>query len=373
MVGEQEDSTSSEVLPKPVRPALVVSRRLLDDYSTYIEHLLVGLSAESVRACLICSACSRAESICPPTVELIRHPILDLPLTGHYNKKLLFERLDKFKPTVFHCLCQSKAWLTRQVTRHFGVPYVLTVNSLQKRRRQLSLSARRCGGIVVPSSHLAVEVRGYYPRFAERIEQINIGTFTADTSECFDKRGRLASIVTVHRLDNAGEFEKLLGAIRHLVIDGYEFMFVITGSGRQERQLRKRVNSLGLTDVVLIVPKLLEWRSILAAGDIFVKPQASGSFDPVLLEAMAVGAAVVCSKGGVDRLVIDGKTGILFEPDDELSIYNSLRKLLNGREYARQLVANAQQYLRENHSVSSMVANTLRIYRQVQQWYKSRL
>jgi len=372
MAGEQKDSTSNGAQTKQIRPALVVSRRVISDYSTYLEHLIAGLAAESVRACFICPPRCVTESFLPPTLELIKHPILELPLMGHYNRRLLSERLEKFRPTVFHCLSQDKAWLTRLLARQFSVPYVLTVNSLQKRKQQLSLSPRRCVRIIVPSPHIAVEVRGYYPRFTDRIEQINIGTFTADTAECFDRTDRLASIVTAYSLDYAAEFEKLLGAVRHLVIDGYEFMFVIAGSGKQESQLRKLVRNLGLTEVVVIVPKLSAWRSILAAGDIFIKPQPSESFDPVLLEAMAVGAAVACCKGGVDGLIIDGQTGIVFEPDDELSIYNSLQKLLNRREYARQLANQAQQYLRENHSVAGMVADTLKTYTQTQQWYKSK-
>ena len=371
MAGEQKDSTSNGAQAKPVRPALVASRRLLADYPTYLDHLLAGLAAESVRACLICPPSCAAEPILPLNVELIKHPVLEIPLMGRYNKKLLSQNIEKFKPTVLHCLCQDRAWLTRLLARQFSLPYVLTVNSLQKRKQQLSLSPRRCARIVVPSAHIAVEVRGYYPRFADRIEQINIGTFTADATECFDRTDRIASIVTAYPLDYAGEFEKLLGAIRHLVIDGYEFMFVIAGSGRQERQLRKLVKNLGLTEVVVIVPKLSTWRPILAAGDIFIKPQPSESFDTVLLEAMSVGAVVACCKGGVDGMIVDGQTGVIFEPDDELSIYNGLQKLLNRREYARQLAANAQQYLRENHSVTGMVESTLRMYREVQQWYKS--
>jgi glycosyltransferase involved in cell wall biosynthesis len=205
----------------------------------------------------------------------------------------------------------------------------------------------------------------------DRIKIINIGAFVSDTSECFDSPDHLASLVTTYPLDYAGEFEKLLGAIRHLLIDGYEFMFVIAGSGKQERQVRKLVNTLGLSDTVVIVPKLSAWRSILAAGDIFIKPQPSESLDAVLLEAMAVGAAVACCKGGVDGLIIDGRTATVFEPDDELSIYNSLQKLLNRREYARQLANQAKQYLRENHSVASMIAETLKAYSETQQWYKT--
>jgi len=69
-------------------------------------------------------------------------------------------------------------------------------------------------------------------------------------------------------------------------------------------------------------------------------------------------------------LIIEGKTAVVFDPDDELSIYNCLRQLFDRREFARQLARGAQQYLRENYSVSKMISSTLQIYRDAQQEFK---
>ncbi len=82
----------------------------------------------------------------------------------------------------------------------------------------------------------------------------------------------------------------------------------------------------------------------------------------LLLDAMSIGQAVAACKGGVDDLIIVGKTAVIFDPDDELSIYQSLKQLLDEKNYARQLAANAQQHLRDNYSVSAMVESFLRIY-----------
>jgi glycosyltransferase involved in cell wall biosynthesis len=141
------------------------------------------------------------------------------------------------------------------------------------------------------------------------------------------------------------------------------------GGGRAERELRKLLRRLGLLWIVTIVPRLTAWRSILAAGDIFIHPRPSRSFDPLLLEAMSVGSAVAACKGGVDDLIIDGRTCAVFDPDDELSIYGSLQRLFDKPEYARQLAGGAQEYLRENHSVSKMVAEVLQTYQDAEEWY----
>jgi glycosyltransferase involved in cell wall biosynthesis len=72
----------------------------------------------------------------------------------------------------------------------------------------------------------------------------------------------------------------------------------------------------------------------------------------------------------VDDLISDGENCAVFDPADELSIYSSLQKLLDSPELARRLASGAQQYLRENHSVSKMVAEIIQAYRDAERWYR---
>ena len=80
--------------------------------------------------------------------------------------------------------------------------------------------------------------------------------------------------------------------------------------------------------------------------------------------------AVAACKGGVDDLIIEEQTAVVFDPGDELSIYSSLQRLFDRRELARQIAGGAQEYLRENHTVSNMITSTLRTYRDAVQWYR---
>jgi glycosyltransferase involved in cell wall biosynthesis len=316
------------------------------------------------------------DSFVSGVVEVIRHPALNLPLMGLLNRKELVEQLSKFKPTVLHCLCESKAGLTKHLARQLDLPYLLTVNSLQKRwkhfayQRQihpLTISLSHCAKIIVPAKSIAANISKLYPRFSERIEQINIGSFVEDSNGCFCEPTRMPSIVIAHPFDNMENLENLFGAVRHLSIDGYEFMSVVIGSGRAERQIRRLLAALGLLQTVTIIPKLRPWRSIVGAGDIFIQPVASTTFNPLLLEAMSVGTAVAACKGGVDDLIIDEQTAIVFDPGDELSIYSSLQRFLDRRESAREIARGAQDYVRKNHSVSNMISSTLQTYREAVQ------
>ncbi len=372
MSEEQKDSQIKTNEKKLLRPALIVSAETISDYSIFLKHLLVGLVDESIPTALVCPVDCDLGSVVPPSVQVIRFPAFDLPFFKRQNKKKLIEQLSDFKPTVLHCLCQSEASLTRQLAWQLDLPYLLMVNSLQKRFGRLFISSSRCAKIIAPAESIAANVAKLYPAFTDRIKQINIGTFTSDSSLCFSRHNWLASMVTTHPLNSAGDFEKLFGAVKHLAIDGYEFMLVIAGSGRAEKQVWKSLTALGISQIATFVPRLEMLRSVLAAGDIFIQPQPSNTFNPLLLEAMSVGTAVAGCKGGVDDLIIEDKTAVVFDPADELSIYSTLQRLFDRRELARQIAKAAQQHLRENYTVSNMISSTLQAYDDAQSWLKHR-
>lgn len=359
--------TLENVKSKPLRVALFVSEQIVSEHSIFLEHILIGLADESIPVALVCPPDSDLSSVCTGATEVIKYPVFDLPLMEHLNIRLLVERLRKFEPTVLHCLCESKTSLIKRLARQLDLPYVLTVNSLQKRWIKLTTSFGRCTKIIVPAKSIAANLAKIYPRFAERIEQINIGTFVTENARCFTEPANVATIVVAHPSANADDFENLFNALRHLMIDRHEFMTVVTSSGRANRQLWKLLATLGLLQAVTIVPGLKPWRSVLSAGDIFIQPQPTTAFNPLLLEAMGVGLAVAGCKGGVDDLIMEDQTAVVFDPKDELSIMGALQRLLSKRDFARKIAKTAQQYVRENHTVSQMISATLQVYQEVQE------
>ena len=364
MANEQGSLEIKKVASKVLRPVLIASEDTISEYSFFLHRLLTGLADESVPVALVCPGDCDAELFKFPGVEIIRYPDIKLPLMGHYNRKILIGQLGKFRPGLVHCLCESQAMLTRHLARHLDVPYVMNVNSLHGRKfGQLSFSSKRLAKIMVPAESIAADVARMYPRFTERIERINIGTFVSDTVGCFRKLGQVGSIVIAADIVEAEEFLTLFGAIKHLATDGQEFMLLVMVDGRAEKPLREMLGEMGLSQIVTIIPKMNTLGPVLEAGDVFVRPLVDNAFNPLLLEAMGAGAAVAGCKGGVDDLMVDGQTCVVFDPEDELSIYDSLRKLFNQPEFARNLAKSAQQHLRENHSVSKMISAILKSYR----------
>ena len=369
---ERQNPQPTPKQKRPVRPALIISERTCYEYSMFLRHLLAGLADESIPVALICPRDCDLDPIISPNVELIQHPMLQLPLMTRANRRMILERLTKFRPTILHCLCDTKSRLTIQLARQLNLPYVMTINSLSSRRNRPHIDHRLCANILVPADTIASGLTRLHPKSADKIRKVPVGTFADEQSCCFSADGGFASLVTTCPIDHANKFENLLNAVRHLVIDGHELMLVIMGTGRGERQLRELLNALKLLWVVTIVPSLQPWRSVISAADIFIRPQPRTTFDPFLLEAMSMASAVAACTGGVDDLITDGKTCLVFDPADELSIYNCLQKLLDRRDFARKLAKTARQYVRENHSVSKMVADILDTYRNADPQSKNR-
>ncbi|MFC1739568.1 glycosyltransferase family 4 protein [Planctomycetota bacterium] len=366
----KESNTEVAADENPIRPLLVVSDKTLSEYEMFIGRLLVGLADESVSSALVSPRGWEVQPIIPPSIEVIKYPAFNLPVFVRNISKGFLQQLTDFGPTVIHCLCEKKVSFVKQLARQLDLPYILTINSLQKRFSRLSLYSKLPVKITVPAKSIAENISKSSPKLAGRVKQINIGIFIEKESTCFSELSRQVCIVTAGALNDESDFENLLRAVKHLALEEYEFMLFIIGTGPAEQKLRRLIAALGLTQVVTIVPNLRSRRSVLASGDIFVQPRPNLAFNPLLLEAMSAGTAVAACKGGVDDLIIDNETAVVFKPDDELSIMNGLRKLLNRPEYARQLASTAQDYVKENHKVSTMVSEILQTYRNAQETAK---
>ena len=82
-----------------------------------------------------------------------------------------------------------------------------------------------------------------------------------------------------------------------------------------------------------------------ATADVFVFPAANETLGNVVLEAMASGLPVVAPRsGGLLDHVTDGKTGLLFEPEQESGMAEAVRLLLDQPAYARQLGEAGRRY-----------------------------
>jgi phosphatidylinositol alpha 1,6-mannosyltransferase len=90
-----------------------------------------------------------------------------------------------------------------------------------------------------------------------------------------------------------------------------------------------------------------ELAAAYASADVFVFPAANETFANVVLEAMASGVPVIAPRsGGLQDYVEDGRTGLLFDPEDRGALTMAARWLLSDRSFARDLAEAALRLAR---------------------------
>lgn len=126
-----------------------------------------------------------------------------------------------------------------------------------------------------------------------------------------------------------------------LTIIGYE------KNKRYAASLKAQVKQGGLDGRVHFVDEVpqVELAKWMQRVDVLVLPSISEGLGRVILEAMATALPVIGSEvGGIPDLVVDGVTGYLIPPGDEVALAARLRWLLEHPEVAREMGRRARAF-----------------------------
>jgi len=352
-----------------IRPVFLTDKTILSEYRVFLRRMLAGLAGEAHIAAIAGPAGDDMESVLCPSAEHIRHPAIGLCFLRRTNRMMLLEKLAKFRPTILHGFWPGCGDLLCFLSARLEIPYVQTFLAPVGRFSRIAVEPAYAGALLGPCDTICQSLLRRRPKLSERIEKVHIGGFVEDDCACFSNPGRKVGLLVVDRLDNAALFEPLLRAVRHLLLDGFEVELMILGQGGGERGIRRMVRSLRLTQSVTIVPPMRSLRAIFSGADVFIHLRDVGRFNMALLEAVSVGLALAGCADQTTGLMQEDGSATIFDPADELNIYNSLRGLLSRSEEGRKTAVEVQARLSRDCSVSGMLEQLMQIYRRVQQWH----
>ncbi|NTV64096.1 MAG: glycosyltransferase family 1 protein, partial [Oscillochloris sp.] len=118
----------------------------------------------------------------------------------------------------------------------------------------------------------------------------------------------------------------------------------------EQRRLDVLRHELGVADRVSFLGTRQQEQlpDYFAAADVVAVPSHYESFGMAALEALASGAAVAASNvGGLALTIEDGRSGLLFPPDDHVALADVIARLLGDLAYAEQLRAGARRRANE--------------------------
>lgn len=182
--------------------------------------------------------------------------------------------------------------------------------------------------------------------------------------DSIERKGDGFVLGAVGRLDVVKGYSFLLDAAQELSSAGRRFIVEIIGAGPLEQELKRKTREKDLEGRIHFLGFREDVRNRIANMDIFVMPSLHEGIPYVLLEAMALGKPVVCSKvGGIREIVEDQKDGLLVSPKNPRELANTLGMLMDNWESARAIGERAKEKVRTMFSARSMVERTAAVYR----------
>lgn len=144
--------------------------------------------------------------------------------------------------------------------------------------------------------------------------------------------------------------------------------FVIVGEGPLAAELRERAAHMGLDNVAFLGYLTgEELRSAFRGALCVVVPSECLENSPLtVFEAFAYGKPVVgASIGGIPELVVEGETGLLFEPGDGAALAARVSELAADRARAEEMGRRARVKLERDHSPERHCEQIVEIYERV--------
>ena len=164
-------------------------------------------------------------------------------------------------------------------------------------------------------------------------------------------------IMALGSLRSEKGFDLLINAFAKSANQHPEWTLNIWGEGGLRETLEAQVRSLGMEGRIHLPGQTRQPFEKLRESDIFVLSSWVEGFPNALLEAMAMGLAVISfdCPSGPSELIRPDYDGILLPPKDEEALTKALDTLMGDAKLRRQLAAHAPE-VRERYSTETVLA-----------------
>lgn len=177
-------------------------------------------------------------------------------------------------------------------------------------------------------------------------------------------------IGTVRSLEKSYGIDCLLKAFKLLMVrhPDWPCELVIVGGGNLESAYRELALSLNLGKRIRFVGKVSHCRvaDYVRSFSVFAALSNSESFGVAVLEASSCGIPVVVSNvGGLLEVVVDGKTGLVVSPNDEVAAAGCFEKLFLSSSLRDSLGQGGRRWVRERYEWNQTARIMENLYEEV--------
>lgn len=180
------------------------------------------------------------------------------------------------------------------------------------------------------------------------LAELDPGNFDAGpVIEKFSLRGRLV-LGALGRLEWQKGYPCLIEALSLMLKTepelGKKLVCLVAGAGSLGAALREQAAAAGLSDNIVFCGEISSGRDFLGALDIFLMPSLLEGQPLALLEAMAMGKAIVSTDiPGIKETAVNGVEALLVPPGDARRLAEAVLGLLHDAPRAAELGRNARK------------------------------
>lgn len=172
---------------------------------------------------------------------------------------------------------------------------------------------------------------------------------------------------TVLFLSRIGEEKGLLllveawGSIKH---DGWQLLLAGPDWEGYRRVVEDKILSNGVADVEFVGSADAKMKDVLyRAADLFVLPSPMENFSMVVLDALAYGVPVICTRGTPWKAITEHECGWWIEPNSAVSIANAIRQGMEMSDEDRSRLGNSARKLSESFDWKKVTQIMLDVYK----------
>jgi len=272
---------------------------------------------------------------------------------------------------LFYSYLGSKILHKRRLiyTEH-SVPEVRTVVS-SKHKKVLGFMLRHTDSVVGISKEIGDTFKNSYPRYTQKFQVIvngvDVDRFAnhVDRDQLREQWGISPSHFVVGTVANFRRVKNhacLIRALNQLSVDNPHVRVMLVGQGfpgdleNSEEELLDLINTYGLKEKVIMTGYKDDIAGLMQAFDIFCLPSFSEGLPVSILEAMAAGLPVVGSNvRGINEVVCNGETGLLFASNDETDLARTIERLINNNQLRKSIASRAHYYVRLEHDLKRWI------------------
>jgi glycosyltransferase involved in cell wall biosynthesis len=155
----------------------------------------------------------------------------------------------------------------------------------------------------------------------------------------------------------------LLEAAQKVLATGARIRFVIAGDGPLRPELEAQAAAAGLGDRVLFLGYRRDVPDLVSSYDAYVLPSLWEGLPLALIEALAIGKPVICTRvGGNPEIVEDGINGYVVAPRDSEALADRISRLYRDRGFAAGVGPRNVAKFKEFFSLEAMVDAHSRLF-----------